>query len=274
MEPQEIREHWTRWAISYGADIRATTRTWTAKALEIDALQRRLRSIVSDCTDVSVLEMGCGNGLNCVEMAKIFSGIQFDGVDYISEMVTAAMENGRKNNVHERLRFFVGNVIAVGDIPGLRATYDVVFTVRCLINLNTIELQKRAISALSTKLKPGGHLLMIENSMTSYEQQNHCRMALGLPPRRPAGFNLFFDEAEIRPHLTSIGLELRDIEDFSSLHDLMLYVLAPAINGGSVDYDHPLVHAVTKLSSYLSSHMPTSFGSFGQNRMFVCRKTP
>jgi SAM-dependent methyltransferase len=272
MDNQEIRQHWTKWATAYGGDLRATTKTWTAKALEIDALHRRLSSVVPDRADASVLEMGCGNGLNCVELAKLFPRIRFDGVDFISEMVTAAIENGTTNKVQDQVQFFVGDAVGVGAVIGLQATYEVVFTDRCLINLNTTELQKQAISALDSKVRPGGYLLMIENSMTSYRQQNLCRSALGLAPRTPAEFNLFFDEAEIRPHIASVGLELIDIEDFSSLHDLMLYVLVPAINGGTVDYDHPLVQAATTLSKELSVSMPAAFGSFGQNRMFVCRK--
>jgi SAM-dependent methyltransferase len=273
MDSQEIRQHWTKWATAYGGDLRATTKTATAKALEIDALHRRFSSIFADRADATVLEMGCGNGLNCLKLAKLFPHIRFDGVDFISEMVTAAIENGNTNNVLDQVRFFVGEAVDVGAVIGLQPTYDVVFTDRCLINLNTTELQKQAISALVSKVRPGGgYLLMIENSMTSYRQQNSCRSALGLAPRTPAEFNLFFDEAEIRAHIASVGLELVDVEDFSSLHDLMLYVLVPAINGGTVDYDHPLVQAATTLSMELSVSMTAAFGSFGQNRMFVCRK--
>jgi hypothetical protein len=141
-----------------------------------------------------------------------------------------------------------------------------------LINLNTAELQKRAMSGLASKLRPGGHLIMIENSMETYAAQNRCRNMLGLPSRKPADFNRFFEEGEIRSHIASAGLEVIDVEDFSSLHDLVLYVLVPAINGGEVDYDHPLVEAATRLSTEMSAQTKSPFGAFGQNRMFVCKK--
>jgi hypothetical protein len=94
---------------------------------------------------------------------------------------------------------------------------------------------------------------------------------LDLPARTPAAFNLFFDETRILPHLKMLGFEV-EIEDFISLHDLMLYVLVPAINGGTVDYDHPLVHAATRLNVAVSAEISSAFGAFGQGRMFVCRK--
>jgi SAM-dependent methyltransferase len=272
MDSQEIKQHWTNWVTSYGTDLRATTKTWTAKALELDAMSRRLNSILGNPADSSILEVGCGNGVNCVELARLFHQVRFDGVDFIPEMVTAAIQNAVAGNVQDRVRFFVGDAIGVAGVTGLQPVYDVVFTDRCLINLNTRELQKQAISALAAKVRPGGHLLMIENSMTSYGEQNRCRTALGLAPRTPADFNLFFDENDVRPHIASIGLELIDVEDFSSLHDMMLYVLLPAINGGAVDYEHPLVRAATTLSKHLSADGKATFGSFGQNRLFVCRK--
>jgi SAM-dependent methyltransferase len=273
MDTQEIRQHWSNWASTYGTSLRATTKTWTAKALEIDALYRRLRMVLPDSGSADILEIGCGNGVNCIELAKQIPQGHFDGVDYVDQMVDAAIENVRSSNVAERMRFFVGDVLQLNQLSALKQTYDVVFTDRCLINLNTLDLQMRAITALAAKVKAGGHLLMIENSTTTYDRQNDCRALLGLPRRKPADFNLFFDEAAITKHLGDIGLDLTDVEDFSSLHDLVLYVLVPAINGGEVQYDHPLVEAATTLSKELGAGGSEAFGSFGQNRLFVCRRT-
>ena len=156
-------------------------------------------------------------------------------------------------------------------IEGLRPAYDAVFTDRCLINLNTAELQTRAISAIAARVRPGGLLFMIENSIQTYANQNRCREKIGLAARTPDPYNLFFDETRILPHLAAIGLEILEIEDFISLHDLILYVLVPAINGGHVDYEHPLVEAATKLTIAVSAEQPSAFGRFGQNRLYCCR---
>lgn len=271
MDSDDIRQHWTQWATAYGSALRATTKTWTAKALEIDALSRRLRAHLGDRAG-TVLEVGCGNGVNCVELAKAFPSLELDGVDYVPEMVAGAVENARGGGVAGRTRFHVGDVNDLAAVTALRPAYDVVFTDRCLINLNTSELQKAAIGALASRVEAGGLLLMIENSLTSYAAQNRCRTALGLDARTPAAFNRFFDESEIRPQIAACGLDLVEVEDFGSLHDLMLYVLVPAINGGTVDYEHPLVQAATTLSIALAGTADAGFGHLGQNRLFVCRR--
>jgi hypothetical protein len=142
-----------------------------------------------------------------------------------------------------------------------------------LINLDSDELQKQAISALAKVLPSGGYLIMIENSQQTYGKQNWARELVDLPPRKPAEFNHFIDEEAILPHLRTTDLELLNVEDFISLHDLVLYVLVPAINGGVVDYQHPLVQAATRLNIAVSSKFPGTLGDFGQNRLFLCRKS-
>jgi SAM-dependent methyltransferase len=265
------KQHWTESARAHGQALAATTKTWTAKSLELDALTRRLTEAVGDDPG-RVLEIGCGNGVNCVTLAKYFRRVAFDGVDFVPEMVKAAKENADASGAGDRLRFFVGDATALDEVDGLANDYDVVFTDRCLINLQTPELQKQGISAVAAKVRPGGHMLMIENSAATHGLQNHYRTLLGLPPRPPASFNLFFDESEILPHIEATGLELVDVEDFISLHDLLLYVLVPAVNGGEVDYGHPIVEAATELTRAVNAETPGAFGSSGQNRLYWCRR--
>jgi ubiquinone/menaquinone biosynthesis C-methylase UbiE len=271
MDREQIKDHWRNWASQFGTGLNATTKTGTPKALEIDALARRMNAIGLGDVSARVLEVGCGNGLNCFGLASQFPRMQLDGVDYTDEMIVAAVQAAANNGMSERVKFHVGNALELSSVAGLQHEYDAVYTDRCLINIENVELQLEAITDLAARVRRGGHLIMIENSTATYDRQNHCRTLLGLPARTPAAFNLFFDETRILPHLKSLGLEI-EIEDFISLHDLMLYVLVPFINGGTVDYEHPLVHAATKLNIAVSAETPSAFGGFGQNRMFVCRK--
>jgi SAM-dependent methyltransferase len=272
MDASDIHKHWTQLAAQFGADVRATTRATTPKALEIDVLTRHLRGTLTRGATANVLEVGCGNGVNCFALAQAFPQFGFDGVDFVEEMIVAARERSAMEKTRAP-RFFVGDVLDLGKVQDLRPHYDVVFTDRCLINLNTLELQKKGIESLSARLRPGGDLFLIENSMTTYARQNHCRELLRLPARTPASFNLFFDEDEIRAHARQLGLEERAIEDFSSLHDLLLYVLLPSVNGGTVEYEHPLVKAAAALSIGVAASTPGVFGPFGQNRFLHWQKS-
>lgn len=270
-KPDDIRRHWEGWARSFGTGLCATTRSSIAKDLEVDALRRTFARIGAEAArPLSVLEAGCGNGHNCVRLAEAFPDWRFTGFDYVAEMVAAAQENRDAAGLPaERFRVFQDDVRELARVEG---SFDIVMTVRCLINLDTDVGQLAALSRLSERVVPGGHLVMVENSRATHGRQNRAREMLGLPARQPAAFNRFLDEDLVRAHLRSLGYAVAT-EDFSSLHDLVLYALLPATNGGTITYDHPLVAAAARLSQAMSAEGPSAFGAFGQNRLFLCRKT-
>ena len=57
------------------------------------------------------------------------------------------------------------------------------------------------------------------------------------------------------------------------MHDVILYTLVPMVNGGDVDYDHPLVQAAANLVNAGGEELMNSFGDFGQNKLFILKKT-
>ena len=272
MEAAAIQTHWTDWASRYGTDVRATTRCRSAKRVEIEALRRRVASLLGDAHDARLLEVGCGNGVNCIALAQGFPGARIDGIDFVPEMVEAARAGSREAGLADRLRFVVGDVTRLDAVQGIETRYDIVFTDRCLINLETAEAQGEAIATLAARLAAGGHLLMIENCLDTFGAQNAARIALGLEPRTPAAFNRFFTDAEMYAHVEAAGLALVEVEDFASLHDLLLYVLLPAANGGAIEYDHPIVSAAAELVTVPRDGPRPDFGAFGQNRLYVCRR--
>ncbi|KJV09124.1 hypothetical protein VZ95_13415, partial [Elstera litoralis] len=173
MTNKAVFEHWTDWAEAYGTALRATTKTPTVKFLELDAFTRHFQSILGE-RKADILEVGCGVGLNVLPLAKHFPDLSFDGVDAAAEMIASAQETlgSQDAAVRDRVRFFHGEGVALDTIPGLRDSYDIVFTDRFLINVKPLENQQRIISKMAAKLKPGGYLLMIENSINTFNQQN------------------------------------------------------------------------------------------------------
>jgi SAM-dependent methyltransferase len=266
---EEIRAHWERWAKTFGTDFRATTRTQTIKLLEVDALSRALAAIhAARGRSLSILEAGCGNGHNSIQLALDFPDCRFSAFDYVDEMVEAACALRTQAGLDERLTIFRDDVLELANVTG---SFDVIISVRCLINLNTDALQMSALSSLAQRVAAGGNMLLIENNHTTYGKQNEARASVGLPERTPAEFNRFFDEAVILPHLDRLGFDVAT-EDFASLHDLMLYVLLPMLSDGKIEYDHPMMEAVTQLSLALNRTMPNPAGSFGQNRLYLCSR--
>lgn len=264
MKSEDVREHWKDWAETYGTNLRATTHSSLQKELEIAALARWMKG-------QTVLEAGCGNGINCIELAKQFPAMRFYGFDYVPEMIKAAEAAAKTADTQDRVRFLCADLLEMPSWSTMNAIYDIVFTDRCLINFETVEKQKKAISLLTTVVKPGGYLLLLENSIQAYRNQNHCRTLLGLKEREWPKFNFFLNQYEILPYLRNNDMNLIATEDVSSLHDLLLYVLLPATSKGQEfdwQYEHPLVQAAAELQKQL----PNQFGMFGQNRLYVCRK--
>jgi SAM-dependent methyltransferase len=267
MELEDIKQHWCRWAEA-GVNLRATTKTTTIKRLEIAALVRAIRRSGMDYRPRKVLEGGCGNGQNCIALAGELRQFTFDGFDYVDTMVQSARSLAKTSGCHDRTRFIAGDLLDIAACD-LAPRYDIVFTDRAIINLNTEERQLQAISSLASRVAASGLLLLLENFNETYERQNDCRELLGLPRRAPAEFNRFLSGQRVEAYVRGIGFDLIAVDDFGSLHDLVLYVLLPAVNGGRIDYDNRLVAAATDLCERLGSVESDLFGSFGQNRLYV-----
>jgi SAM-dependent methyltransferase len=266
MDLDQIRGHWTDWATRYAADLRSTTKTRTIKQLEIDAFARAIRRLLP--SPVTALEVGCGNLVNTLSLARLFPGLSWTASDYLPEMVANSLANrDREQDLAHRVHVTQADIRFADQIPG--SPFDLVISDRVIINLNTWDLQREALDALVRATKPGGHVLLAENVMDTFAAQNGLRRAVGLPARLVADFNFFLDDQQLLEHLAKT-CDLLAVDDFGALHDLVLYVLTPIANGGQVDYDHPLVKAATELSLGLRERVV--IGPYGQNRLYVYKR--
>jgi ubiquinone/menaquinone biosynthesis C-methylase UbiE len=265
MNYKQVKNHWDNWAEEFGTSLRATTKSMTIKQLEIFALMKHLVS------GKRILDVGCGNGYNGIAFIENIPNITVVGVDYSKGMIDNAVLNAKKLSLElqQKLSFEVADAL---ELP-YNDEFDIVTTDRCIINITDIEIQKKAIDNCAKALKQGGTFLMLENSQQSYKNQNHARESAGLPQRHPPSFNLFLDEEVILPHCNSIGLELLQIDDFGSLHDLMLYVILTASDPSKDHYDEPAIVKAAEVTMNLAAKgYEYPFGSFGQNRLYVFRK--
>jgi len=273
MELLEIKQHWENWSNKFKTDLRATTKTSTIKKLEIAALSRALNKTHFLKTDnLNILEVGCGNGYNCYALAELFQAYHFTGVDYIPSMIENAKEIQNANlEKYSKIHFYTGDILNLDMHQNLQKKYHIVFTDRCIINLNNNELQLKAIDQLIDKVEKNGYLIVLENFIQTFSKQNECRTKVGLPERKASEFNYFMDMDKLLSHVKQC-MQLIHIDDFGSLHDIVLYVLIPMINDGKIDYNHELVQAATDLSISLSNQSNNPFGNFGQNRLLLLRK--
>ena len=262
-----LKEHWESWASEFGEDLRATTRSSNIKKLEIKALIEMLKKHSKKPVDqLNILEVGCGNGFNSISIAQSL-GCKVDAFDFIPEMVKSARTNLEQspNEIRERVNFFEGDVLNVDKSK----EYDFVFSCRCLINLPSWELQSTAIKKLMSITSQKGALLLLENFSNSHGKQNDLREKVGLVKREVAEFNHFFIQEEFSKYIRANKYSLIDESNFSSLHDIVQYVIVPMINDGVVDYNHQVVGAITDLLLEMNLDDQSSFGEYGQNKLVV-----
>lgn len=271
MNLEDIQQHWQNWAISFGKDLRATTKGRTAKMIEIAAIGRVIDQASQEMKrPLRVLEIGCGNGFNCSWVAQNYPDCQVTGIDYIPEMVEAAKVRQAEDGIDAaRLIYQIGNAL---HLDGIAGPFDVIFTDRCLINLNKWELQQQAYRQMARLLAPGGYLATIENSSEARNRQKDLRAAVALADRPIDSFNTFIADGKIEALARELGLDVVNAQYISTLHDLVLYVLLPMTNGGIVDYEHPLVEASARLNIKLIDDLGLDMGPVGQNRLVLCRR--
>jgi ubiquinone/menaquinone biosynthesis C-methylase UbiE len=272
MEIEAIHKHWETFAQRYGTSILATTKTDTIKKLEIDSFLRMIRKTgMADKKGLKILEVGCGNGHNCLAMSQALPNATFWGIDYSQQMVDAALKFREERGMKDRYHIQWGDMMKLSDDKGVPSDFDFAFTDRVLINLNTHRMQEEACDQIRSKVRPGGYFMTIENFTTVYERQNDLREIMLLDRRKPDSYNLFVDDKTWVPYLQK-NMKLVAVENFGSLHDILLYVLIPALNGGSIDYKHPLMPIVTDLLMTANNKFDDAFGAFGQNQCYLFQK--
>lgn len=226
-----------------------------AKSIEIEALSDFFRD------GLDVMEFGCGSGVTALELAHRFS-IKLDAYDYSESMVIAARELAASKNATSAVKFAVGDITAP---PFIEKKYDIVFTERMVINLSGWEVQRTAIETLCKYLKPGGKLLLLENSVEGLEQINKLRSIVGLEIIAAPWHNIYLDDGKLKS-LHVDGCVLTQIIPYSSTY----YFLSRVVNAwlAKLDGHEPLYDAPI---NQLALSLP-AIGDCAQGKIWVFEK--
>lgn len=223
-----------------------------AKKMEIATIARR----ISD--GMRILEIGCGNGVAAIELARRFDVI-VEAIDFSGEMIEAAKELASAENLKGTITFYIGDIRALPKFPN---KFDVIITERVLINLSGWEEQSKAIEDILACLNPGGHYLMCENSQDGLDAINNMREAIGLPKITPPWHNKYFREDDLDA-LRIPGAKLVDVECYSSTYYFLSRVVnayLAALQGEEPAYDSPV--------NELALSLPP-IGDFGQGKLWI-----
>ncbi|MBB1485613.1 class I SAM-dependent methyltransferase [Oceanospirillum sediminis] len=143
---------------------------YIAKEIE----QEKIISLISD--NSSVAEFGCGNGETAIRLYESKKDINISAYDFSPEMVALANKNKESRGIGN-ISFDVKDIT---DNKQLDLKFDYIYTERMLINLANWDVQKTAIIFMSQQLKPGGKLILAENSLDGLSEINTFRESCGL----------------------------------------------------------------------------------------------
>ena len=252
MSNQEKKDFWNGRAQN---NELAGTNDLNIKKIELLELEKYFHD------DLTVFEVGCGNGESAEHFASKYK-ISIDATDFAEKMIAAATERIalRKDHLGE-IKF------QVADIRNFNTDkrYDLIYSQRSLINLDSWDEQRHAILKILGWLKPGGRFVMCENSLDGLGQINLYRKALGLEDILPPWHNRYFIEAEVATVSLS-GVNLEALVSFSSTYYFLSRVVNAALaaqKGESPVYDSPI--------NQLAFGLPP-INNAGQTKLWVWRR--
>ena len=233
----------------------AGTKDYNAKIIEIEALSKFFKK------NITVLEFGCGNGHTAIELAKKFN-VKIDACDYSPEMILEAKKIQKKEKLSNRVSFFLADIKKKIEIKPI---YDLVFTERMLINLDSWAYQKKSIIKLINCLKPKGRLVLMENSATGLKKINDYRSMLGLKKIKAPWHNLYLDDEKML-NFQIRNCKLIEVIPYSSTY----YFLSRVINAWLANEKRMEPNYNAKINK-LALKLP-SIGDCAQGKIYLYKK--
>lgn len=184
------------WDSRAGLGFAAGSGDVNLKKLEINAIHQ---SIGSPST---ILDAGCGNGFTLVELASRSPSSRLYGFDYSEGMVNAAADLIQQSNLSDRISVCTASLLdsfpsALSSIDIPDTGFDVVYTERSIINLDSLEDQSFAVRALWDMVAPGGRLVLCEAFQDGLHEINFYRSAVGLEQISSPWHNRYLSISEL-----------------------------------------------------------------------------
>lgn len=261
----KIKEHYIKEAKDFGDSKQATMRDINIRDKEVEKIIEYLNILKTYFKNPKILEIGCGNGYTTEQIVRQLD-IKLMCVDFCEEFIEIAKKRNLQNATFK-----------VGDVLNLKfddASFDIVFTERCLINLDSWEKQQKVLNEIRRILKVGGAFLMIEAFTDGLDNLNEARKVVGLNPISQPYHDLYFDKKKflrfIRDKFEDFSIAhpsfaFENYENFLSSYYFGSKVLYPALIAGKKDlvYNNKFVEFFRYLPAY---------GNYSYVQMFVLKK--
>jgi ubiquinone/menaquinone biosynthesis C-methylase UbiE len=166
-----------------------------------------------------VLDCGCGNGYTTLFFAQRCGEIV--GTDFSPSLIEQANQRAQTQGV-SNASFVCGDFLSVHLPP---EHFDVCISERFLMNLESWEVQKQAISTMADLLRTNGLLLMFEGEATAKRTLSELRVSLGLAPIPLNKHNVHLVEQTLLEYMQD---RFQPVETYKiGLYCLLIYVVYP-----------------------------------------------
>ncbi|MCB2212051.1 class I SAM-dependent methyltransferase [bacterium] len=150
----------------------------SVEQLEWNAIQRAIRTYAAGHSDPSVLEIGCHVGYTTKKLHELMQPSHYDALDISPGSVEMARHYSERHGYRE-VNFLTASATA---IPLEEAACDLLFSIRCIQNIQSADGQADAFAEASRLLKPGGLAVLVENREEELGRLNRLREAADLDP--------------------------------------------------------------------------------------------
>lgn len=249
-----VDEHYRKQADEHELSLKSTMPDQNIRRLEITNLIKYLKE------GQHCLEVGCGNGAASIEISKILN-LDLFAIDYSKEMIDLANKQDT-TKIKGKLNFSQGDVMNLK----ISENFDVVYTIRCIINLLNEKDQEKALENLGNVVKKGGKLILLEAFSDGLNELNQARSELELEPIPPAYHNLHLKKDLVVEKLKNLQLTLVKEDNFLSSYYFGTRVIYPALakaNNTEVKFN-------SKIDEFFS-YLPAC-GNFAHIKMLIFEK--
>lgn len=231
---------------------------------DINLVNMEINNIVNYVTDGNlVLDAGCSNGYSTFRINEKCD-ININAFDYSKKSLNSAIKQQSQKDPDRKIKFSTGNVL---DISHENNIFDVVYTIRVLINLPNWNTQKMAIIELHRVLKKGQCYLMSEAFNGGLDNINSLRALANMEPLKTHDFNLYLNESELETFIQPY-FEIIEIKNFSSIYYAASRFLRylTLVEGEKDSFVNEINNMFAKIPITKNS------GDFGIQKLYVLRK--
>jgi SAM-dependent methyltransferase len=218
--------------------------------------------------ELSVLDVGCGNGYTIKQLAIDMPQYAYIGVEHNDKLRDLAIV---QNNTSENVRIIPGDIRQRQSIDIPDCSVDTLLCQRVLINIMSDADSADALHNIISLVKPGGYLLFIEAFLSGLNNLNNARSEFSLASIPPAYHNKylsdnFFSHPELTQcHLPNFSLAPNTLSTHYYVSRVLHAVLLQQQGDKNFKRNSHFVH-------FLSSALPDGIGNYAPLQFRIFRK--